>query len=79
MEVLADEKKGHMSHKGDFIRSAEENFTQHYQLLIPWINRLWKVVFLNGGRWERQDEGLYTQMREIIGKAQKDPKVSAER
>jgi hypothetical protein len=79
MEVLADEKKGHVSHEGDFIRSAEENFTRHYQPLIPWINRLRKVVFPNGGRWERQDEGLYTRMREIIGKAQKDPKVSAER
>ncbi|KAK3312493.1 hypothetical protein B0H66DRAFT_608756 [Apodospora peruviana] len=79
MELLAMEKKGQVSHEGDFIRSAEENFTPYYQPLIPWINRLRKVVFPNGGRWEREDIGLYARMREIIEEARKDPKVSAER
>lgn len=79
MDLLAKEKKGQVSHEGDFIRSAEENFTLYYQPLIPWVNRLRKVVFPNGGRWEREDEGLYSRMREIIGEARKDPKVSAER
>ena len=79
MELLAKEKKGQVSHEGDFIRSAEENFTTYYQPLIPWINRLRKVVFPSGGRWEREDTGLYARMREIIGEARKDPKVSAGR
>jgi hypothetical protein len=65
--------------EGDFIRYAEEDFTPYYQPLIPWINRLRKVVFPNGRRWQREDEGLYSRMREIIGEARKDPKVSAER
>jgi len=77
MELLAKEKKGQVSHEGDFIKSAEENFTPYYQPLIPWVNRLRKVVFLNGGRWEREDAGLYVRMKEILGEAQKDPKVLA--
>ncbi|KAH8748870.1 hypothetical protein F5883DRAFT_436240, partial [Diaporthe sp. PMI_573] len=76
---LAKEKKCQVSHEGDFIRSAEENFTLYYQPLIFWINRLRKVVFPNGGRWEKVDEGLYTRMREIIGEARKDPEVSADK
>jgi hypothetical protein len=77
MELLAKEKKGQVSHEGDFIRSAQENFTPYYQSLIPWVNRLRKVVFPSGGRWEREDAGLYDRMKEILGEAQKDPKVLA--
>lgn len=65
--------------KEDFIRSAEENFTPYYQPLIPWINRLRKVVFPNGERWEREDTGLYARMREITGEAREDPKVLADK
>ncbi|KAL8410404.1 hypothetical protein RB596_000189 [Gaeumannomyces avenae] len=79
MELLAKEKKGQVSHEGDFIRTAKENFTPYYQPLVPWVNRLRKAVFPNGGRWEKQEIGLYAQMREIIGEAHKDPKVLAER
>ncbi|KAH7007912.1 uncharacterized protein B0I36DRAFT_370622 [Microdochium trichocladiopsis] len=77
MQLLAKEKKGQVSHEGDFIRSAEENFTPYYQPLIPWVNKLRKVVFPSGGRWEREDIGLYVRMKEILGEAQKDPKVLA--
>jgi hypothetical protein len=59
MELLAKEKKGQVSDEGDFIRSAEENFTPYYQPLVPWINRLRKAVFPNGGRWKREDKGLH--------------------
>lgn len=54
---LADLKKGQVSQEGDFIRAAEENFTSFYRPLIPWVNRLRKAVFPNGGRWERVDGG----------------------
>ncbi|OAA64472.1 Protein kinase-like domain protein [Niveomyces insectorum RCEF 264] len=76
-ELLAEIKKGQVSHEGDFIRSIEEHFTPYYQPLIPWINRLRKVVFPNGGRWEREDTGLYARMREVLREAQRDAKVSA--
>ncbi|KAH8647632.1 hypothetical protein BGZ61DRAFT_376575, partial [Ilyonectria robusta] len=72
-------KKGQVSHEGDFIRTAEENFTSYYQPLTPWVNRLRKVVFPNGGRWEREDKGLYARMKEILREARRDPKVLAER
>jgi serine/threonine protein kinase len=72
-EELAEQKKGQVSHEGDFIRIAEENFTPYYQPLIPWVNRLRKAVFPNGGRWEREDGGLYIRMRQILQEAQKDP------
>ncbi|KAB5524002.1 hypothetical protein GE09DRAFT_1153373, partial [Coniochaeta sp. 2T2.1] len=48
-EEQAELKKGRrVSHEGDFIRTAEENFTPYYQPLIPRVNRLRKVVFPNG-------------------------------
>ncbi|KXJ85594.1 hypothetical protein Micbo1qcDRAFT_237400 [Microdochium bolleyi] len=76
-EELAELKKGRVSHEGDFVRVVEENFTPYYQPLIPWVNRLRKVVFPDGGRWEREDTGLYVRMKEILREAQKDPKVLA--
>ncbi|KAK4032667.1 hypothetical protein C8A01DRAFT_50595 [Parachaetomium inaequale] len=75
---LAALKKGHVSHEGDFLRAAKRNFTPYYQPMIPWVNKLRKAVFPNGGRWEREDSGLYARMREILEKARKDPNVAAE-
>jgi hypothetical protein len=53
-------KKGEISDEGDFIQAAEENFTPYYKPMVPWVNKLRKVVFPNGRRWEREDSGLYT-------------------
>ncbi|EXK77771.1 hypothetical protein FOQG_17540 [Fusarium oxysporum f. sp. raphani 54005] len=77
-EELAISKTGVISNEGDFRRIMDGNFTSYYQPLIPWINRLRKVVFPNGGRWERQDSELYNWMREILQEAEKDPRVLAE-
>lgn len=74
-EELATLKKGEVSHEGDFIRAAEENFTPYYQPMVPWVNRLRKVVFPNGGRWEREEDGLYTRMKEVLAKAREDPSI----
>jgi hypothetical protein len=71
-------KKGHVSHEGDFLRAAERNFTRYYRPMIPWVNKLRKAVFPNGGRWEKEDSGLYARMREILEEARKDPKMAAE-
>lgn len=78
-EELAELKKGQVSHEGDFIRAAEENFTSYYRPLTPWVNRLRKAVFPNGGRWEREDRALYTRMRDILQEARKDSKVLVDR
>lgn len=74
-EELAKAKKGEVADEGDFLKTAEDNFTSYYQPLIPWANRLRKVVFPGGGRRKEEDKRLYVLMREILRKAQKDPKV----
>ncbi|KAJ2906934.1 hypothetical protein MKZ38_009797 [Zalerion maritima] len=66
VELLAKEKKGQVSHEGDFIKSAEENFTPCYQPLVPWINRLRRVVFPGGGRWEREDADADDSARQFF-------------
>ncbi|KAK3350737.1 hypothetical protein B0H65DRAFT_97734, partial [Neurospora tetraspora] len=43
--------------------------------LIPWVNKLRREVFPNGGRWKKENEGLYDRMRVILGEARNDPKV----
>lgn len=75
VSLLADVKRGHISDEADFIKAAEDNFTQYYQPLIPWVNRLRKVVFPNGKRWKKDDESLYTKMKKILREAQEDPDV----
>ncbi|CAG9987750.1 unnamed protein product [Clonostachys byssicola] len=75
-DQLADLKKGKIGHEGDFIRFAKENFTQYYQPLVPWVNRVRKIVFPNGGRWEKEDAALYSRFRKILRDAQEDPEVS---
>jgi hypothetical protein len=72
---LANLKKGQVSHEGDFIKTAKENFTPYYQPLVPWVNRVRKVVFPNGRRWEREDKEQYVRVREILQEARRDPEV----
>ena len=73
---LATIKKGEVNDEGDFLNTAKENFTPYYQQLIPWVNRLRKVVFPDGGRRRKEDIELYAQMKEILREAQKDLKVA---
>ncbi|KAI1086236.1 hypothetical protein F5B19DRAFT_175473 [Rostrohypoxylon terebratum] len=75
VEELARLKKGEIDHEGDFIKRVGSDFTPYFQPLAPWINRLRKVVFPNGGRWEKEDETLYSRMRDILREAQEDPNV----
>ena len=77
-EKLAKLKKGTVSHEEDFKNTIDENFTLYYHSLRPWMNRLRKVVFPNGGRWENDDVGLYSRMKKILREAKEDPKVLAE-
>ncbi|KAH7635593.1 hypothetical protein B0T09DRAFT_298280 [Sordaria sp. MPI-SDFR-AT-0083] len=75
LESLAESKKGQVDDEGDFIKSAEMHFTPYYQPLIPWVNKLRREVFPNGGRWKKENEGLYDRMRGILREARNDPKV----
>jgi hypothetical protein len=68
MEELAELKKGTVSYEGDFKKTMDENFTLYYHSLRPWMNRLRKVVFPNGGRREKDDIGLYSRMKKIFEK-----------
>ncbi|KFY03126.1 hypothetical protein V490_00273 [Pseudogymnoascus sp. VKM F-3557] len=77
-EELAESKKGAVVHEGDFKRMVEENIRPYYKSLQPWLNRLRKVVFPNGGRWEKEDRGLYSRMKEVLREAQRDLDVAAE-
>ncbi|KAK4134199.1 hypothetical protein BT67DRAFT_449773 [Trichocladium antarcticum] len=70
-------KKGEISDEGDFIKSATEKFKPYYKPLVPWVNRLRRIVFPNERRWVKEDSGLYVQMREILEEARKDPRVAA--
>ncbi|CAG7999808.1 unnamed protein product [Penicillium nalgiovense] len=71
-EELADSKKGAISDEADFVRSANEYFTEYYRPLIPCMNTLRKTVFPNGRRWAKEDIGLYDRLKGILRGAQED-------
>ncbi|GLA56068.1 hypothetical protein AnigIFM63604_004245 [Aspergillus niger] len=62
VKELANLKKGIVADEGDFLEIAKESFTSYYEPLIPWVNKLRKVVFPNGGRWKKEDKALYRKM-----------------
>ncbi|KAF6825529.1 serine threonine-protein kinase sgk2 [Colletotrichum plurivorum] len=72
---LVRSKKGEVTDEEDFLRNAGQNFSSYYQPLIPWINRLRKVVFPGSERWKRPEPGLYSSMKKILHDAQRDPAV----
>ncbi|GFF93350.1 hypothetical protein IFM53868_07156 [Aspergillus udagawae] len=74
MEELAEMKKGIVAHEGDFLKLASENFGEYYLPLKAWVNRLRKVVFPNGGRWEKENQMLASQMKDVLKAAVEDQK-----
>ncbi|KAI8634829.1 serine/threonine-protein kinase Sgk2 [Xylariaceae sp. FL1651] len=78
-EYLATLKAGVVANEGDFIKRAEEFFTSYYQPLVIWVNRLRKVVFPNGRRWEKEDEKLYSRMKDVLREARKDPRMLSDK
>jgi len=72
-------KKGEIANEEDFFKKVDKSFTFYYRSLIPWVNRLRRKVFPNGGRWKTLEPELYSSMKEILREARKDPKVVAER
>jgi hypothetical protein len=75
---LAEIKSGIVVYESDFIKNITESFTPYYQPLVPWVNRLRKVVFPEGKRRGKKDRMLYSQMKEVLRKAQDDPNVLTE-
>ena len=57
-EKLAKMKKREVDNKGDFLKSTDDNFLLYYQPLIPWVNRLRKVVFPSSRRRKGNDKKL---------------------
>ncbi|KAH7131169.1 hypothetical protein EDB81DRAFT_660381, partial [Dactylonectria macrodidyma] len=74
-EELAGMKLGIIAEEDIFRKTTKECFTEYYKSLVPWINRLRKVVFPNGGRWKKEDKGLYDSMQKVLLEAQKDVDV----
>ncbi|PZD23186.1 HTH-Tnp-Tc3-2 domain containing protein, partial [Pyrenophora tritici-repentis] len=77
-EELAKLKKGEVGDESDFLRTARVTFTPYYQSLIPYVNRLRRKVFPNGGRWRVPNPKLYSEMKEILQAAQDDLKEQEE-
>ena len=50
IEELASIKKGEISDKADFVRSANKYFIEYYRPLVLYINTLRKAVFPNRRR-----------------------------
>jgi len=61
-------KLGLVAKEAMFIKTITGNFMPYYQPLIPLLKRLRKTVFPRNNPWEREDETLYSQMREIMQK-----------
>ena len=78
MEELAKLKKGEVVDEGDFLNTAEENFTLYYQPLIPWLNELRKVVFPGGARRKEDKRSMYSLMKEVLKEARENSQVSME-
>ncbi|KAK0628117.1 hypothetical protein B0T17DRAFT_491041 [Bombardia bombarda] len=67
-EELAKQKLGTVAKEAIFMKTITDNFTPYCEPLIPLSNKLRKVVFPRDRPWEREDEKLYSQMRETLQK-----------
>ncbi|PHH58539.1 hypothetical protein CDD81_5432 [Ophiocordyceps australis] len=65
-EELAKLKLGTIAKETIFMKTVTDNFTPYYQVLIPVVNNLRKVVFPKDKPWEQDDKKLYSQMQEIF-------------
>ncbi|KAK3681658.1 hypothetical protein B0T22DRAFT_387304 [Podospora appendiculata] len=71
---LAKMKLGTVAQEALFTDTMTMNFTPYYASLIPLLNTLRKVVFPHGNPWEREEEMLYSQMRDILQQGAEDLK-----
>ncbi|KAH8754110.1 serine/threonine-protein kinase Sgk2 [Diaporthe sp. PMI_573] len=73
---LASFKKAVIDDEGDFLEIMDEYFTPYFRGLIPWINKLRRKVFPNGGRWKKENHKLYSEMEKILREAGENLVVS---
>ncbi|KAI0429638.1 hypothetical protein F5Y09DRAFT_309977 [Xylaria sp. FL1042] len=74
-EELAQLKMGMVSDEDYFLKSTTQSFTKYYAPLASLVNRVRKAIFPNGGRWKKEDEGLYLCIRNILCDAREDLNV----
>ncbi|OJD16018.1 hypothetical protein AJ78_03771 [Emergomyces pasteurianus Ep9510] len=74
-EELAGMKIGVIAAEDVFLKTMNDNATVHYQPLVPWVNRLRRVVFPGNGRWKTPNPNLYSDMTKVLQKAQNDSEV----
>src|SRR4051812_10520564 len=75
---LSLSKLGAVTAEKAFFEAAEKDFAPYYRSLIPWVNRLRKVVFSGNEPWSAEDPALYIRMKDVLREAQRDPEVLAE-
>ncbi|KAH8655707.1 hypothetical protein BX600DRAFT_440197 [Xylariales sp. PMI_506] len=76
MEELAKIKLGTVSDEDIFLKTVEGSFTKYYKPLVTWVDKLREVVFPDGHKWKRENEGLYSSMTSILRDAQGDLNLS---
>ncbi|KUJ07375.1 uncharacterized protein LY89DRAFT_601458 [Mollisia scopiformis] len=72
MEELAKQKLGTVGEEAIFMKTITDNFTSYFEPLIPWVNRLRKIVFPRDRPQEQEDESLYPRMKGILREACED-------
>jgi serine/threonine protein kinase len=74
MKELAKLKLGTVTKEAIFMETITDNFTAYYAPMVPLFNGLRKIIFPRGQPWEREDEKLYSRIREILHSGQEDLK-----
>nr|ODN95481.1 hypothetical protein L204_04021 [Cryptococcus depauperatus CBS 7855] len=72
---LAYEKAGMIGDERRFLNITRAHFTPFYKPLIPLMNRIRKEIFPNGEAWMKANRELYSLIKEILAKGQKDPEI----
>ena len=77
VDNLAKLKLGTVFDRSIFLETAKKFFTPYYRPLIPCMERLRKIFFDENQKWQKGDEQVYSQMRQVLQKAMKDSRVLA--
>ncbi|KAI0599143.1 hypothetical protein F4775DRAFT_128571 [Biscogniauxia sp. FL1348] len=75
-EELAKLKLGTVSDEDIFRKTTTEFFTEYYKTLAPLVNRMRKAIFPNGGKWKKENKGLYLCIKNILREARGDLNIS---
>jgi hypothetical protein len=65
MEGLAKLKLGTVAMEAISMKTITDNFTSYFEPLIPWVNRLRKMIIPRDRPQEQEDKSLYPRMKEI--------------